>query len=111
MTRVVKVDNSIKKRLARKEQFRKIESRQERIYFLIICEGEQTEPNYFNGLKKDLPKDTLVIADMTITGTGKNTESLVDVTLKFRKKSNQKFDRTWPYLTGIASQKNSLIML
>ena len=54
MTRVAKIDNSIKKRLARKEQSRKIESRRARAYFLIICEGEKTEPNYFIGLKNVL---------------------------------------------------------
>jgi hypothetical protein len=95
MTRVTKIDNAIKKRFARKEKSRKIESRKKLIYFLIICEGEKTEPNYFNGLKRDLPKGTLVIADMTIKGTGKNTESLVDFTLKYKKRSGRNFDRTW----------------
>ncbi len=32
---------------------------------------------------------------MTIKGTGKNTESLIDFTLKYRNRSNQKFDRIW----------------
>jgi|SRR6185437_1711880 len=95
MAKVSKLDNSIKKRFARKEKNRAIEFKEKRVYFLIICEGEKTEPNYFIGLKKDLPVGTLVIADMTIEGTGKNTESLVDFTIKFRKKSNQKFDRVW----------------
>lgn len=95
MARIAKVDNSIKKRFERKERSRLIEVREKRVYFLIICEGEKTEPNYFNGLKKDLPIGTLVIADMTVKGTGRNTESLVDFTINYRKKSNQKFDRTW----------------
>jgi hypothetical protein len=30
--------------------------------FLIICEGQATEPNYFEGFKKMLPKDSLQIA-------------------------------------------------
>lgn len=95
MARVSKLDNSIKKRFARNERARSIEFKERRLYFLIICEGEKTEPNYFEGLKKDLPVGTLVIADMTIKGTGKNTESLVDFTIKYRKKSIQKFDRIW----------------
>jgi len=95
MTRVAKIDNSIKKRLVRKEQSRAIGSRKERVYFLIICEGEKTEPNYFKALQKDLPKGTLVVADMTIQGTGKNTESLINFTLKYSKKLNRKFDRVW----------------
>jgi len=95
MAWVSKLDNSIKKRFARKAKSRPIEFREKRVYFLIICEGEKTEPNYFEGLKKDLPVGTLAIAEMTIKGTGKNTESLVDFTIKYRKKSNQKFDRVW----------------
>lgn len=95
MARITKIDNSFKKRFARKEKARSIETREKRVYFLIICEGEKTEPNYFKGLKKDLPIGTLVIADMTIEGTGKNTESLIDFTINYRKKSNQRFDRTW----------------
>jgi hypothetical protein len=95
MARVSKIDNSIKKRFARKERGRSVGTREKRVYFLIICEGEKTEPNYFEGLKKDLPIGTLVVADMTIQGTGKNTESLIDFTLKYKKRSNQKFDRIW----------------
>jgi len=94
MTRIAKIDNAIKKRLARKEQSRKIEARRERIYFLIICEGEKTEPNYFIGLKKDLPKGTLAIVDITIKGIGRNTESLIDYIIKYKEKSKE-FDRTW----------------
>jgi hypothetical protein len=95
MARVSKVDNSVKKRFARNEKKRVVGTREKRVYFLIICEGEKTEPNYFKGLKNDLPVGTLVIADMTIKGTGRNTESLVDFTLKYRERSTQKFDRTW----------------
>ena len=76
MARVSKLDNSIKKRFARQEKGRSIEFREKRVYFLIICEGEKTEPNYFEGLKKDLPVGTLVITDMTINGTGKNPKAL-----------------------------------
>ncbi len=95
MARIAKIDNAIKKKFARVEKNRLVETRVQRVYFLIICEGEKTEPNYFKSLKKDLPTGTLTVADMTIEGTGKNTESLVDFTIKYRKKSNQKFDRVW----------------
>lgn len=95
MARVEKIDNAFKKRFARKEKSRPVEFREKRVYFLIICEGEKTEPNYFKGLKKDLPVGTLVVTDMTIEGTGKNTESLVDFTLKYKKRSGRNFDRIW----------------
>ncbi len=95
MARISKIDNSVKKRFARKEHSRAVGLREQRIYFLIICEGEKTEPNYFKGLKKDLPIGSLVVADMTIEGTGRNTENLIDFTIKYQKRSNQRFDRTW----------------
>ena len=95
MARIEKIDNAVKKRFARTSKGRSIEFRERRVYFLIICEGEKTEPNYFISLKKDLPINTLVVADMTIEGTGKNTESLIDFILKYRKNLIQKFDRIW----------------
>src|SRR5579872_4688204 len=95
MARVEKIDNSIKKRFAREEKRRSIEIREKRVYFLIICEGEKTEPNYFEALKRDLPINSLVVADMTVKGTGQNTESLIDFSINLRDKSFQKFDRTW----------------
>ncbi|MBV8390718.1 MAG: RloB domain-containing protein [Mucilaginibacter sp.] len=95
MARVAKIDNSIKKRFARIERSRVVEVREKRVYFLIICEGEKTEPNYFEALKRDLPIGSLVVTDMTVKGTGKNTESLIDFSINYRKKSIQNFDRTW----------------
>lgn len=95
MARVAKIDNSIKKKFARIEKTRSVATREKRVYFLIICEGEKTEPNYFKGLRNDLPVGTLVIADMTIEGTGRNTESLIDFTIKYRGKSSRNFDSVW----------------
>jgi hypothetical protein len=95
MARIQKIDNSVKKRFERQEQKRSVNVKTKRVYFLIICEGEKTEPNYFNGLKKDLPMGTVVIADMTIEGSGKNTESLIEYIIKYKKQSNRNFDRIW----------------
>lgn len=95
MARIAKIDNSIKKRFVREERSRSVNTREKRVYFLIVCEGEKTEPNYFKGLKKDLPIGSLVVTDMTIEGAGKNTESLVDFTAKYIKRSNRNFDRVW----------------
>jgi hypothetical protein len=95
MARASKIDNATKKSFARKEKGRPIGTRAKRVYFLIVCEGEKTEPNYFKELRKDLPVNTLTLADMIIEGTGKNTKGLVDFALKYRARSSQKFDRTW----------------
>ena len=61
----------------RTETARKIDSKNKRKYYLIVCEGEKTEPNYFKSLKNALPKGVLEICEFNIDGTGYNTESLV----------------------------------
>ena len=40
-------------------------------HYLIICEGEETEPNYFEAIKRILPPD--MVNRITISGTGRNT--------------------------------------
>ena len=62
---------------------------------LVVCEGEKTEPNYFECFKlrtKDVIK-------LEIDGEGKNTESLVKETVKIRKKIEKQkdilFDQVW----------------
>ncbi len=45
-----------------------------REYFLILCEGTKTEPNYFESFKKHLPRDTV---DIEIEGLGQNTLSIM----------------------------------
>ena len=92
MARVTKIDNAFKKRFERKEQKRKINIREYRLYYLIVCEGEKTEPNYFESLRKELPVGVL---NIEIEGTGRNTSSLVDYTIKIRGKSIKNYDKVW----------------
>jgi hypothetical protein len=42
---------------------------------LIVCEGEETEPAYFDALKERLPRE--VVKRVTIQGTGVNTFKLL----------------------------------
>lgn len=94
MARKIKMDNSIQKRIIQNE--RKIGGKPKRQYFLIVCEGEKTEPNYFASIKKLLPRG--IIEFIHIQGTARNTKSLVDWTEKFRDKqaqNNIKYDQTW----------------
>jgi len=51
-------------------------NRPPRRYYLIVCEGEKTEPNYFESIRKILPKE--MVTRVTIEGTGRNTLSLID---------------------------------
>jgi hypothetical protein len=99
MARKAKIDNAILKRL-RVEGLKRLEgTRTKRRRFLIVCEGEKTEPNYFNALKISLPKGVLDVCEFRIEGTGHNTESLVEkaVQLKDRweKESQRPVDKLW----------------
>jgi len=47
-----------------------------RRYFLIVCEGEKTEPNYFDSIRRMLPRE---MADrITVKGQGYSTLRLVE---------------------------------
>jgi hypothetical protein len=95
MARKAKVDNSILKRLAREEKVRPFATRNKRKYFLIVCEGEKTEPLYFEALKNDLPPRVLAVYNFEIAGTGMNTDSLIDYTIERKNSSHFKYDEVW----------------
>lgn len=99
MARTEKVPNELKKRLQRQEHKRREEIRSKRLYFLIVCEGEKTEPLYFEAFKNDLPKGILENATIEIEGEGKNTLSLVESVVKIRERrereSGRSYDQTW----------------
>lgn len=95
MARVAKVDNAIKKRLAGKTSSRQIETRYKRKYFLIVCEGQKTEPLYFEGLKQCLAPGILETVDIDIDGTGKNTVRIIEEAIISRNASTRKYDEVW----------------
>ena len=68
--------------------------------YLIVCEGKKTEPNYFNGLKKQINekygnKVDVLIPEIEIKGTGKNTTDLVKYTQKFVNYSSKVYGQVW----------------
>ena len=99
MARKVKIPNHIKKRHERVESKRLEEVKSKRRFYLIVCEGEKTEPNYFESLKNDLPKGVLDLCDFKIVGTGHNTVSLVNSAMALRNKwqtqTNRTVDKLW----------------
>lgn len=95
MARVPKVDNALLKRITRVEKQRPIVVRNTRKYFLIVCEGEKTEPQYFNAIKEDLPPNVLSVYDFEIDGTGRNTTSLIDYIIRRRDSSSFHYDEVW----------------
>ena len=56
--------------------------------FLIVCEGKQTEPNYFKALTKGIES-----INCEISGKGKDPNSLVEYAIT--KKANNDFDKIW----------------
>ena len=73
----------------------------EPLRFLIVCEGEKTEPNYFEALRKKLNDKyrknfvTLRIECVDIIGRGRNTESLVEYTKKIRDNAIIGYGNIW----------------
>jgi len=93
MARKIKIPNEQLKRFKREEQKRKTNVRSKRRYYLIVCEGEKTEPNYFQGLKDDLPKGVLTWCQIDIEGTGRNTQSLIDEALRLKTRYENEYSR------------------
>ena len=88
VARVQKIDNVVLKRFNRQKVKRK--ERVIHVSFLIVCEGEKTEPNYF---KKFDRKCGNVIFEIICDGQGYNTLRVVEEAMK-RKRLNQYF-RVW----------------
>jgi hypothetical protein len=93
MARKIKIDPIVLKRRERQEAKRAIDIKQKRKHYLIVCEGEKTEPNYFEALKSALPTGVLDVFDISVQGIGYNTESLVKQAIELRKKLETKSNR------------------
>jgi len=65
---------------------RRVDTREVRETFLIVCEGEQTEPNYFSSFR--VPREIV-----TVHGCGANTVSLVRKALELHERD--KYDQVW----------------
>ena len=84
--------------ISRKDRLKS--KRQAPANYLIVCEGKQTEPNYFNGLKRRINaqygnKVDVYIPDIEVKGTGKNTTDLVRYTEKFVNYANKVYGQVW----------------
>ncbi|HEY9296326.1 MAG TPA: RloB family protein [Phormidium sp.] len=90
-----------KKKSSRKKTIKDYNDREEktRRWFLIVCEGEKTEPNYF----RRFPVDTNVIK-LDIKGEGKNTKSLVEKAIEL--KNGSESDETHRFWCVFDRDKN-----
>jgi hypothetical protein len=101
MAKKIKIGDDIKnKHKGKTSPSRQINNRSKRKFYLIVCEGEKTEPNYFESLKNALPKGVLSVYDFRIDGTGYNTESLVRKAIDLKTQwenqlSGRKIDKLW----------------
>ena len=67
---------------------RKVNTREVRQRFLIVCEGEKTEPNYFRSFR--VPKD---VAEIDVQGLGENPSKLVQSAKELKKQED--YDQVW----------------
>jgi hypothetical protein len=67
---------------------RKVNTREVRQRFLIVCEGEKTEPNYFNSFR--VQKDVIQI---DVEGVGENPSNLVESAREYN--SREDYDQVW----------------
>lgn len=67
---------------------RKVDTREVNKRFLIVCEGEKTEPNYFRSFR--VPKN---VAEINIKGVGENPSKLVNSAKTL--KEQDEYDQVW----------------
>ena len=79
-------------RKEKREKKRKIATRKVHLNYLIVCEGEQTEPNYFEAL---IGGRNSRVLDADILGKGQSTCRLVRTAIEERDKSKIEYDRVW----------------
>ena len=84
------------KREAKAAKKRKVATRDKIVRFLIVCEGERTEPNYFKELVRNKYSE---VRSEDIVGEGRSTCALVKRAEKIREKLERqrqlRFDRVW----------------
>jgi hypothetical protein len=89
----------------RKRPFeRRFETQEPNVTFLIVCEGEKTEPLYFEGFR-------VKSAKLIIRGEGNNTVNLVRIALRLRDqqaKERPPYDQVWCVFDREISPPNTL---
>lgn len=103
MARVIKIDNSLQKKFSYDKAKKKL--RKELVaYFLIVCKGEKTEPNYFKSFPKKVGK---IVYNIEFDGGGISTLKVVEKAIELRNNSKQKYDRVWAVFDRDSFKSNS----
>jgi len=79
----------------RKEKYhgyskRKHDTREPKQRFLIVCEREKTEPNYFRSFR--VPRNVI---EVNVEGVGENPSRLVATAKELNDKEDEKYDQVW----------------
>ena len=90
MAKAQKIDDIDLQRFGKSSVERK--SREIKVFFLIVCEGAKTEPNYFNKFKGKFGN---VIFEIDCEGKGYNTLKVVEEAIRIRDKNPNKYNRVW----------------
>lgn len=61
--------------------------------FLIVCEGQRTEPDYFLALCRHLP--SVSMGQVEVVGAGRNTISLLEEALRLARGHTPPYDQVW----------------
>lgn len=72
---------------------RRVGAREAVARYLIVCEGEATEPNYFEGFRVPM-----ALRRLDIVGTGANTVTVVDKAIELRddaRRLGEPYDQAW----------------
>lgn len=97
MARIANINNDLLRKFERDSSEKRLQNvRNKIVYFLIVCEGEKTEPNYFKSFKNR--EVASYVCEMDIHGEGRNTLGLVNECIKIRDKEISKgkdYDRIW----------------
>jgi hypothetical protein len=82
--------------MARKEKSlrgyssRKVNTKEVKQRFLIVCEGAKTEPNYFKKFR--VPKSVI---EIDVQGVGENPSRLVQSAIKLKAEADEEYDQVW----------------
>ena len=64
-------------------------------HHLIVCEGKQTEPLYFEGMEKALGAANGCKLAVVVRGTGRHTLDLLDCALDCCRYASETYDHIW----------------
>jgi hypothetical protein len=103
MAKALKINSNLEKQFYSNSS-KKNNNKELVTYFLIVCEGKKTEPNYFKSFPKKVGK---YVFDIEFDGGGISTLKVVEKAIELRDKSTQKYDRVWAVFDRDSFKANS----